>query len=65
MGADVGKCQTGEKYDGLWEVPLYQAQEGDNGDTLLGVGSESPRPCHSCCLPAPRQPSQPCPDTEP
>ncbi|KAL4458965.1 hypothetical protein ABPG75_013830 [Micractinium tetrahymenae] len=34
MGVEVGKCRPGEKHPGLWEVPLYQLQEGD---TLYGV----------------------------
>lgn len=34
MGDDVGSCKAGENYSGLWEVPLYQAQEGD---TMYGV----------------------------
>ena len=38
MGPDVGKCQAGEKYPGLWEVPLYQAQTPDCEQ--MGVGSE-------------------------
>ena len=37
MGPEVGKCQGGEKYKGLWEVPLYQSQRGDE---MMGVGSE-------------------------
>lgn len=36
MGPTVGKCQEGEEHEGLWEVPLYQAQEGE---TMYGVGS--------------------------
>ncbi|KAL4431616.1 hypothetical protein ABPG77_001458 [Micractinium sp. CCAP 211/92] len=44
MGVDVGKCNPGEKHPGLWEVPLYQLQDGDTlygvsnyGDTELGL----------------------------
>lgn len=37
MGDDVGSCKAGENYSGLWEVPLYQAQEGD---TMYGVSGE-------------------------
>lgn len=53
MGDDVGKCEAGENYAGLWEVPLYQAQIGEE---MYGVGSECPA-CPPaflphCCLPA-------------
>lgn len=37
MGPEVGKCRANEKYEGLWEVPLYQAQRGEEA---MGVGSE-------------------------
>jgi hypothetical protein len=40
MGDDVGKCLKNEKYPGLWEVPLYQAQLPGTGE-VMGVGSES------------------------
>lgn len=40
MGDDVGKCEAGENYSGLWEVPLYQAQQGD---TMYGVSGEPGR----------------------
>lgn len=34
FGPEVGKCNSSESYKGLWEVPLYQWQDGD---TMLGV----------------------------
>ena len=37
MGADLGQCVPGEAYAGLWELPLYQLQEGD---LMYGVSSE-------------------------
>lgn len=40
MGDEVGKCLKNEKYPGLWEVPLYQAQLPGTGE-VMGVGSES------------------------
>ena len=37
LGDAVGSCSPGERRPGLWEVPLWQAQEGD---VLYGVSSE-------------------------
>lgn len=45
MGPDVGSCKAGEKYEGLWEVPLYQMQKGTE---MMGVGSEY----YTCCTAA-------------
>lgn len=37
MGPEIGKCAPGEKHPGLWEVPLYQLQKGEE---LFGVACE-------------------------
>ncbi|KAL4434794.1 hypothetical protein ABPG77_005321 [Micractinium sp. CCAP 211/92] len=44
LGPNIGKCDATENYKGLWEVPLYELQDGntlygfsDFGDTEAGL----------------------------
>jgi len=37
LGDTIGRCEASERYPGVWEVPLWELQEGD---TLYGVSSE-------------------------
>lgn len=37
LGPTIGKCSPGERYAGLWEVPLWTLQVGSTNYGLSGA----------------------------